>query len=217
MVRREATLNFPWGIYFNQEQRRKRMKKVCFVVMMVLIFSGFSLALAVDGLKVGCVDLQRVVENCEIGKKLNGEIQQDVEKARQKLAEKDQELKKLRDVLDRQSLAMNEDVKQEKLKEYQTKARDLERMAKDSEDDLRQKYAEKKQKILQDIVEIIRQYGKDKVYSIILEKGLSVIYAVDSYDVTDEVIKAFNDKFAPKAPAEKPQQPKEKEKDKDKK
>jgi outer membrane protein len=190
------------------------MKRACSILttVLILILFNFNLAFALDNLKIVCVDLQKAVETCEIGKKLNSEIQQEIEKARLKLSEKDQELKKLRDILDRQSLAMNEDVKQEKLKEYQSKGRELERMAKDSEDDLRQKYAEKKQKILQDFVDIIRQYGKDKGYSLVLEKGLTVIYAIDSLDITDEVIKAFDEKFTLKGPEK--QQTKEKQQSK---
>jgi len=200
-------------MHFNQEQRRKRMKRVCCIVTMVLLLCGFNLAQAADNLKIGCVDLQRVIETSDIGKKLKVEIQQEIEKAKQKLTEKDQELKKLREMLDRQSFAMNEDVKQEKLKEFQTKARELERLTTDSEDDLKQRFTVKQQRLIQDVMDVVKQYGKEKGYSIILEKGLTVIYAIDSFDVTDEVVQVFNEKFAPKAPAEKPQ-PKEKEKEK---
>jgi len=189
------------------------MKRVCCIVTMVLLLCGFNLAQAADNLKIGCVDLQRVIETSDIGKKLKNDIQQEIEKAKQKLTEKDQELKKLREMLDRQSFAMNEDVKQEKLKEFQTKARELERLTTDSEDDLKQRFTVKQQKLIQDVMDVVKQYGKEKGYSIILEKGLTVIYAIDSFDVTDEVIKIFNEKFALKAPTEKPQ-PKEKEKEK---
>ena len=188
------------------------MKRVCCIVTMVLLLCGFNLAQAADNLKIGCVDLQRVIETSDIGKKLKGEIQQEIERAKQKLTEKDQELKKLREMLDRQSFAMNEDVKQEKLKEFQTKARELDRLTTDSEDDLKQRFAVKQQKLIQDVMDVVKQYGKEKGYSIILEKSI-VFYAIDSFDVTDEVVQIFNEKFAPKAPAEK-QQPKEKEKEK---
>ena len=181
------------------------MKRIVFLLTVAGIIMGFGFARAAD-FKPACVDLERAMGTCDIGKKLNNEIQQDIEKAKQKLTGMDQDLKKLREVLDRQSLAMNEDVKQEKLKEYQTKARDLERLAKDSEEDLRQKYAERRQKLLQDFVDVIKEYGKERGYSMIIEKG-PIIYAVDSMDITDEVIRAFDEKFSPKA-AEKPQ-PKE--------
>lgn len=191
------------------------MKKVWFALMMVFIFSGFSLAHATDNLRIACVDIQKAMENSEIGKKLKNEIQQEYDKAKQKLSERDQELKKLGDLLDKQKLAMNEDVKQEKLKEYQTKTRELERLAKDSEDDLRQKFSDKQQKLLQDFVDIIVQYGKEKGYSMILVKGLpTVLYSVDSLDITDEVIKVFDEKFSPKGPEK--QQPKEKQPSKEK-
>jgi outer membrane protein len=179
------------------------MKKVYFIVAVVVVFCGFSLARAADNLKIGCVDLQRALETSETGKKLKGEIQQEIDRAKQKLMEKDQELKKLGEMLDRQSFAMNDDVKQEKLKEYQGKVKERDRLASDSEDDIKQKYTGRQQKLIQDAMDVVRQYGKENGYSMIIEKGITVIYAIDSLDVTDEVIKAFNDKFAPKAPAEK--------------
>jgi outer membrane protein len=188
------------------------MKRVCCVITAVLLLCGFSLARAEDNLKIGCVDLQRVIETSDIGKKLKNDIQQEIEKAKQRLIEKDQELKKLGEMLDRQSFAMNDDVKQNKIKEYQTKVKERERMAADAEDDIKQKYSGKQQKLIQDVMDVVKQYGKEKGYSIILEKGLVVIYAIDSFNVTDEVIQIFNEKFSPKAPAEKPQ-PREKEKE----
>jgi len=186
------------------------MKKVWCAVTMIAIFYGVNLAHAAENLKIGCVDLQKVLELSETGKKLKGEIQTEIDRAKQKLMEKDQELKKLGEMLDRQSFAMNEDVKQEKLREYQSKVKERDRLATDTEDEIKQKYAGRQQKFIQDVIDVVKQYSKDNGYSLVIEKGLTVIYTIDSLDFTDEVIKAFNNKFAPKTPAEKPQ-PKEKQ------
>jgi outer membrane protein len=58
--------------------------------------------------------------------------------------------------------------------------------------------------IVKDVREYIKTYGKDKGYDYIYGTGdaATVLYAKDSYDITKEIIKALNDRYASKDKSE---------------
>ena len=50
------------------------------------------------------------------------------------------------------------------------------------------------QKVLQDVAGLIQKVGKDKGYALVLERQrAAVLYAVADADLTDEVIRAYDD------------------------
>jgi Skp family chaperone for outer membrane proteins len=88
---------------------------------------------------------------------------------------------------------MNESVRREKEKEYQAKLRDVQRMQRDFEEDVRRRDRELTDKVLRDLAGIVQQIGEEGKYSIILEGNQpSIIYISKGMDVTGEVIKRAN-------------------------
>jgi len=87
------------------------------------------------------------------------------------------------------------DAKAQKEREYQQKLKDFQRFTKDSQDQLQQQDSQFTHRILREVLDVVRAEGKKEGYTMILEKSeSSLIYADKSIDMTDQVIKLYNQK-----------------------
>ncbi len=164
-----------------------------FSVTLVLIFTTSVFAASLE--KVGYVDLQRALNVCEAGKEAKEKFTRKVKEVEEQLSKKQKELERLKESLQKQSMLLNEEARKNKERDYQAKLRDFQRLYKDSQNDLKQKDAEMTEKMLKEIVEIVQELGAKKNYDIVFEKNESIVlYIVKTFDVTDEIIKIYNEK-----------------------
>jgi outer membrane protein len=111
------------------------------------------------------------------------------------------ELEKLREEIEKKGALLTADARREKQEQFERKRRDAARLADDFQKELERKESVLLQKVLQDVSGIIERVGKERNFYMIVEKrGAGVIYASAEADLTEEVIKAF-DQQAPKGPA----------------
>lgn len=167
------------------------MKKIFLAVGFILCASiAFS---AEKMVKIGYVDLQKSLNESEQGKEAKASFNKRVEELQRTLDEKQNELKKLQEELEKQKGLLTPEARGDKEKTYQQKIKDAQRFAKDSQEELQQKDAELTRKIINDLKDIIKKVGNEEAYTIILEKGeAAVLFAAEGVDITDRVIKAYN-------------------------
>jgi outer membrane protein len=174
------------------------MKKPGFFIIYLL--AGMALVSGVwaaDPPKIGFVDMQRALNLCEGGQEAKKVISGEVDKVQKTMEAKQKELNKLRDDLEKRGSVMNESVRREKEKDYQAKLRDVQRMQRDFEEDIRRKDREYTDKVLRDLARIVQTIGEEGHYTVILEPNQpTIVYISKGLDLTDEVIKRAN---APKA------------------
>jgi outer membrane protein len=146
-----------------------------------------------DPATIGYVDMQRALNLCTAGQEAKKSITAEVEKMHKSLEGKQKEMNSLREDLEKRGAVMNEIVRREKEKEYQIKLRDVQRMQRDFEEDIRRKDRELTDKVLRNLASIVQKIGEEGKYSAILEGNQpAIIYISKSLDLTDEVIKRAN-------------------------
>jgi outer membrane protein len=92
-------------------------------------------------------------------------------------------------MLQKQSAMLTEDVRRSKELDMARRQRDYERMVEDQKQELQLKEAELTGEILEQLIPIVRDYGKKHGFSIIFERSERLlIYADKSLDVTDKII-----------------------------
>jgi outer membrane protein len=145
-------------------------------------------------MKIGYVDLNKALNESEEGKKAV-KILEDLFKSKQAvLDEKRMELNKLNEELQKQSSILNQDVMKGKQEERDKLGREFQRMVKDAEDEVEKKRADFMDRILKDLTEIIKKTGADEGYTIIFERVQSgIMYIPEKLDLTDKVIKKYNE------------------------
>ncbi len=162
------------------------------IVVGLVLFSGALLSgLARSAeIKLAYVDIQRAVNECNLGKDAKKEITKEVEKFQRLIADKQKELQTLKETLEKQGPMLNAEARATKEKEYQSKMRDFQRWGEDYQNDLNQKRLEKERTISLSLQKVIQKLGADEGFTLILEKNEAIVlYASKVIDITDRVIK----------------------------
>lgn len=169
------------------------MKKLfaALTVSCALVIALSSLSSAAD-IKIGYVDFQKVQQNSKAGKDALKTIEKMFKEKQAQLNQRQGELEKMMQELDKQSAILTPDVKRQKEDKLQKEYKDLQRFKSDSEDDLNKKKAEMAKQMYEEVSAIINKFGKEEGYTLILERSV-VLYAPEAVDITDKIIKAYDD------------------------
>lgn len=175
----------------------KRAAKVwAFPLILVVVWGSPILtrgAFAQNVARVGYVDLQRVLIRSAAGVAARDQLQKDMAAMQKDLNSKVGELEKLREEFDKKGALLSAAARKEKQETLERKLRDLQRLKDDSERELAKKEQELRNKFLADIVGVVERIGKQRGFLMIVEKREGgVIYGTPDADLTDEIIKAFD-------------------------
>ena len=150
--------------------------------------------------RIAYIDVQRVLARSSAGVAAREQLEREKAVMQKEMDGKRQELEKLRDELEKKGPLMQPEARREKQETFERKRRDAARMMDDFQKELEKKEQTLLQRVLQELSGVIDKVGKDKGYYMILEKrGASVLYASQDADLTDEVIRAYDQQ----APAKK--------------
>jgi len=167
----------------------KRM--MILLTVFALILGGVNYAAA--EVKVGYIDLQKVLNVSNSGKAAKEKIAKKVKEYEVQIGAQQKELKAAKDELEKQALLLSDEARSQKERDYQQKLKELQRFTKDIREELRMKDNDFTHKILDEIVKIVGKIGEEKGYTVIFEKNeSSLIYASEKIDLTDQVIKKYN-------------------------
>lgn len=179
---------------------RGRSKAVAAAVVVVVILSALCWVLtaahaqAPPVVRVGYVDLQRILARSQAGIQAREQLEKEKVGMQKQLDGHKVELDKLRDELEKKGQLLSADARRDKQDQLERKLRDAQRLAGDLEKELQKKEQNMGAKILRELEGIFTRVGKEKGYAVILERRQAgVVYGAPEADVTEEVIKAFDD------------------------
>ncbi len=173
------------------------MKKIA-SISVVFILLGFAHLSAAE-LKIGYVNLQRALNECEAGIRAKAELKEEAKKLERQLTEKQEELKKLREEIEKKHAVWNEETRKAKERDYQTKSQQLQQEFVRLSEELNKKRSKKEEKIIKELRSLIDQVAEEKGYTYVLEASTGlVIYGPEEDDITDMVIKLYNEKLKEK-------------------
>ena len=173
------------------------MKKIVLmgIAGLYFMFLAASPVFAADAsLKIGLVDLFRAVNESDQGKRAKSELEAIIKGKQESLEEKGKAIEKLKGELDKQAGVLSAEAKKGKEEEMERLTREYQRTVADSQNDIRKKEGELTGRIVKDLRDIVLSIAQEDKYTLILEKaeGL-VLFADKSLDITDSVIKRFDE------------------------
>ena len=162
-----------------------------FIGLLVFIDAG----LAADVAKIGVVEFQRVIEGSEAGKAIKAKMTTQYERMESELKGKESEIKELKKRMDRESLVMSKEMREEKDREFRIKVNDIKMLQKKYEAELQEMNKRLMGDLIKDSQKIIAEIGKAGGYLAIINKS-AVLYSPSTIDITDEVVKRYNASYA---------------------
>ena len=155
---------------------------------------GPARAQAPQGGRVGYVDLQRILARSQAGIQAREQLEKEKVGMQKQLDGHKVELDKLRDEIEKKGQLLSADARRDKQDQLERKLRDAQRLAGDLEKELQKKEQNMGAKILRELEGVFTKVGKERGYALILERRQAgVVYGAPEADVTEDVIKAFDD------------------------
>jgi len=143
--------------------------------------------------KVGFVDIQAVISQSKEGQAARNKVAAEAAEKQKDISAKEAEIKQMDAELQKQSPVLSDASKKDREEEIRRRLRDLKRLTEDFNRDLAKREAEFINELLRDVTIVIRDYGKEKGFTLIVERGQGgVIYGSDPADLTKEVLERYN-------------------------
>jgi outer membrane protein len=174
-----------------------RMLKFGFATAILLLFYLSSFSFAADVAKIGVIDLQKILETSDAGKSIQNELKAQKDKMESDLQQRGAEIETIGKRLERESMVMSKEMREEKEREQRIKINDFKTLQKKYRSELQKLEAQLMNELQNDLKNLVETMGKKEGYLMIINK-LGVLYAPNSIDVTDKVIQQLNAQTAKK-------------------
>ncbi|HTP65911.1 MAG TPA: OmpH family outer membrane protein [Geobacteraceae bacterium] len=169
------------------------MKRTALLIC-ITILSAVTFAVAADDIKLGTVDLPRIVRESAAGKKAAAEMKKLYDKYQTKITAREKELEKLKKNLVEKGNSLSPEQRAAKERELQKKFQAYQEFGKNAQEDVAKKEKGLLDPIMDGLEKLVKDYGRANGYAAIAVKG-SIIYNDARYeakDLSDEILKEFD-------------------------
>jgi outer membrane protein len=160
------------------------------LVVGMLVLSG-TVALAQERIKIGFIDIQRIISESQAGKKAKDRFQAQVKKAEADVQKERTDLERIKNDLDKKGPLLKDDERRNLEADFQKRSVTLQRTMGDYQQDLQRKNNEMMAEILKELEQVVNDVGKAEKFTLILEKT-QILYSDQATDITTKVIEAYN-------------------------
>ena len=150
-------------------------------------------AVAPNG-KFGFVNTERILRDAAPAQRAQKKIEAEFQKRDQELARIADQLKRMQDDMDKNSVTMSEAQRRAKERDFGDLNRDFQRKQREFREDLNQRRNEELAQVVEQANRVIRQIAEQEKFDIIFQDA---VFASPRIDITDRVIKALESNKPP--------------------
>jgi len=144
--------------------------------------------------RVAFVDVQRVLARSAVGVAAREQLEREKAAMQKQVDGHRIEVEKMRDELEKKGQLLSADARRDKQEALERKVRDVRRLVDDLQKELTKKEQDLLAKVLHDVSGIVQKMGKERGYTLIVEKrGAAVVYGASDADLTDDIVRIFDD------------------------
>jgi len=159
--------------------------------LVLLIFVWTNTSFAAD--KIGFINMQQIIQDSAAGKKAAEDFKKFLGKKQEGIKAAENEVKKLKDELDKQGAVMTASARSDKEAAYQRKMRDYQILVDDTNKELQKRDQEYSQKLIPEILKVVRTIAEREKYTLILDiSTMPMPYHDKANDISRKVIEDFN-------------------------
>src|ERR1700721_477886 len=154
--------------------------------------------------KIGVIDVQVAITSTAEGKQAAAELQSQFAPRQTELTNMQKQMEDIQTRLRTGQTTLSDDEKARLGREGEQLQRTYQRRSQDAQDDFNEAQREVVDRIGRRMIDVLNKYSRDNGYTIILDRsGQSspVIFAANSTDVTQEIIRLFDSTYPAKAAA----------------
>ena len=172
------------------------MKRAAIIFFVIILASGFNVVFAAE-LKIGHVDIQKMVANSEAGKYAREQYLARNKQYQDEINMRSEKMKQLKEAIDNESKGLKQGDKIPQLlidkdREYGAQARELQRLLGTYQEELKVYDAELTRKVVDGFMPILNEYAKKKGYDYIFSRMDVFAFATEKRDLTDILVKEFD-------------------------
>lgn len=169
------------------------MKCFVFVLAVLMVAPVFAQGQG----PIAVIDVQRVVQQSVVGKKALDDIKVVKDQKQKEIDQRQGSILAMQDKLEKQKDILSPDAQEKLRSDIQRAGTELRRFQEDSQTDIQNRLNNALESMEKQVLPIITKLGMDRGYSIIISKD-ALIFFNSKNDVTDEVIRLFNESVAAK-------------------
>ena len=157
-----------------------------------LLSMQYTAAFAGD-VKIGVLDMKRLQQRSANFQKIREGLKQTYNGFQKKLDTEREQIQKLEKELQKQSMMLSLDAKEDKEMELGKLTRHYKYMVGEVTQEMKDAEFEATRKVGKEIEKVVEKIGKKEGYTVILEQGtVGLVYFNNAIDITDQVIKAYD-------------------------
>lgn len=142
-------------------------------------------------MKIGYVNTERILREAAPAVRAQRKIEAEFQKRDQEMARVADQLKKMQDDMEKNSVTMSEGQRRNKEREFGEMNRDFQRKQREFREDLNQRRNEELAQVVEQANRVINQIAEQEKFDLILQDA---VYRSPRIDITDKVIKALEGK-----------------------
>ncbi len=166
------------------------MKTIYFVLAAVILASAAVSAAAADQLKIGFVNLERVLREAPPAVKSLKKLEKEFASREEELQKMAKQIKDLQSALEKEGVTMSESERRNKEQDLARLNRDFQRMQREFREDLNLRKNEELASVLERANKVVQSIAESEKFDLILQEA---VYRSPRVDITDKVIKGLAD------------------------
>jgi outer membrane protein len=163
----------------------------------LLLLSGGP-AFSADPVKIGVVDLQKILETSNSGKAAQNELKVQRDKMQADMKQRGNEIQEIENRMQREAMVMSKETREEKEREHRIKVSDFQALQRKYQSDLQEVERKLMGKLQNEITSLVTDIAKKDGYLLVIS-NIGVIYSLPSTDITERLIQELNAKSGKKA------------------
>jgi len=153
-------------------------------------------------LKIGYVNLQQAVNDVDEGKAAKAALKKEFDQKQKLLDDKQNELKKLKDELEKQAVVMSDEAKREKGMDFERRVMEVQQIFATLQKELGDREREMMKVIFDKMELVIKDIAEAEGFTYVFEQqNAGILYAPQALNLTNELVRKYNVRFKGGAPA----------------
>lgn len=161
------------------------------LLMMVFAMAFGSPAMAQSASKIGVVDFQAAIQQTKEGQAAQKKLDAAYQQKKTAIAAMENQLRQMQSDYEKQASILADSARKAKEQELMSAQAQYQQAYQQSEQEMQALYGQLMQNLLDKMKMICTQIGKEKGYTLIIEKG-AVVFSTDAIDLTAELVKRYD-------------------------